>query len=150
MKLTVAVLPELFHSFNEISALVDEFERGALPRAQWTHRAHLTVACWYLLCCQHEEAIDRVRLGIQSYNRKQGIVTTENSGYHETMTLFWIRIVRHHFAQLNYKCPLVCLFNDVLLQYAAKDLPFTYYSRARLFSPEARQQWVEPDLQPLP
>lgn len=149
MKLATALQPELFESFHEVTALVDAFEAGTLPRGQWTHRAHLAVACWYLLCYKPEEAINKIRLGIQSYNRKQGIVTTETSGYHETMTLFWIRIVRHHFAQLTYQCTLVALFNDVMLQYARKDLPFEYYSRARLFSPEARREWIEPDLKPL-
>jgi len=30
-----------------------------------------------------------------------------------------------------------------------KALPFSYYTRDRLFSPEARADWAEPDLKPL-
>jgi hypothetical protein len=30
------------------------------------------------------------------------------------------------------------------------DWPLAYWTRARLFSVEARRSWVEPDLEPLP
>jgi hypothetical protein len=45
----------------------------------------------------------------------------------------------------------VCLresIRKVQEQLADKDLPFAYYSRELLNSPEARSAWIQPDLEP--
>jgi hypothetical protein len=141
---------EAFTSFREIEYLIRGFESGTLPRAQWTHHAHLTIACWYLVCYPESEAVRQIREGIRKYNRAVGIVTTNESGYHETMTLFWIRMVRSYLSKTTLECSLVGLINNLGSRYANKDLPFEYYSREHLMSWEARINWVEPDLKPLP
>lgn len=139
-----------FRDFDEIKAMLAKFEDGSLPCGQWTHAAHLTVACWYLLCYTEEEAARRVREGIQSYNKAQGIVTTKERGYHETMTYFWTAMVRSFLSKTTIELPIVHLFNLLVANYEDKHLPFTYYSRDRLLSWEARQNVIEPDLKPLP
>ncbi len=141
---------ETFATFDEIEELIRGFESGTLPRSQWTHRAHLTVACWYLVCHPAPEAARRIREGIRNYNQSQGIVTTATSGYHETMTLFWIRMVRHYLSAATLECSLIGLINVMVDRYADKSVPFEYYSRERLMSPEARTNWMEPDLKALP
>lgn len=139
-----------FSSFDEVLELIRGFESGALPHAQWTHKAHLTVACWYLVCYPEPEATQRIRAGIQSYNEAHGILTTKERGYHETITLFWVRMIRHYLSKATLECSLVHLLNDLLNRYADKELPFEYYSRDRLMSWEARAGIVEADLKPLP
>lgn len=148
----LAVKPKLeeFRSFDEILDLVRRFEDGSLPRAEWSHRAHLTVACWYLICHAEPEATSRIREGIKKYNTSQGIETTKERGYHETMTMFWARLVRAHLAKATLERPLAALVNDLVARCADKHLPFEYYSRDRLMSWEARLDWREPDLKPLP
>jgi hypothetical protein len=141
---------EHFATFGEIAELIRRFESGELPRPQWTHRAHLTVAGWYLLCHPEPLAVRRIREGIRHYNRAQGIIATPTTGYHETLTLFWARMVRDYLFAADSDSSLVALINGVIEQYADKHLPLEYYSRERLFSPEARRDWVEPDLKPLP
>lgn len=141
---------EEFRDFEEILKLVEEFETGSLPRPQWTHRAHLTVACWYLICNTDSEAIPRIREGIKRYNASQGIVTTKESGYHETMTVFWAKMVRGYLAKATLECSIVHLVNDLVTRYSSSKIPFEYYSRDRLMSWEARTNWIEPDLKPLP
>lgn len=142
--------PEEYLSFNEIIKLVGEFENGTLPRSYWTHRAHLTVACWYLICHEVPEAIPRIREGIKKYNISQGIITTKDNGYHETITLFWVKMVRGHLSQSTLDCSIVHLVNDLVIRFSDRNLPFEYYSRERLMSWEARLNWMEPDLKPLP
>ncbi|HVF48581.1 MAG TPA: hypothetical protein VNA19_00760, partial [Pyrinomonadaceae bacterium] len=116
----------------------------------WTHAAHLSVALWYLLRHPPEEAIEIIRAGIKRYNDAHGVETTPTGGYHETITLFWIHIVRRYLAEAAHAdSTLVTLANNLLLRYCRSDLPLEYYSRARLFSAEARARWVEPDLQAL-
>src|SRR5262249_43469763 len=137
-------------SFEEIEALIRGFESGELPRPKWTHGAHLTIACWYLVCYAEPDATRRIREGIQFYNKSQGIITTKNGGYHETMTIFWIRLVRHFLSTATLECSLVGLINELVRCYPDKDLPFEYYTRERLMSWEARTKWIEPDLKELP
>jgi hypothetical protein len=138
-----------FRTTAEILALVRDFEDCTLPRERWTHAAHLTVALWNLLQYDWPEAAARVRLGIKRYNAAHGIVATPTGGYHETLTLFWLRRVRAFLEEgRNEARPLVALANE-LAATADRDLPLAHYTRERLFSPEARAGWVEPDLKPL-
>jgi hypothetical protein len=44
---------------------------------------------------------------------------------------------------------MVNLANGLIAKYADRTLPFTYYTRDRLMSLEARINWVEPDLRSL-
>lgn len=113
------------------------------------HRAHLTVALWYLLRHPADEATRRVREGIQRYNLAKGIPVAENGGYHETLTLFWVRVIRNYLARSDASEPIESLAQGLLEAAGDKDLPLEHYSRARLFSAEARAGWVEPDLKAL-
>jgi hypothetical protein len=140
---------EGYTSFDEIKKVVEAFEHCTLPRAQWTHVAHLTIAFWYLVCYPLPEAAEKTRQGIQRYNESQGIRQTKDGGYHETITLFWIRLVRHYLTTVTLEGHLVILLNEMLRRYG-RQLPFEYYSRYRLLSWEARQNWMEPDLKALP
>ena len=139
-----------YRSAAEVLKLVRDFEFCTLPRAEWTHRAHLTVALWYCLRHPFAEATRLIRVGIKKYNHAHGIVTTVESGYHETMTLFWARIVRGFLDKASpVDCSLAALANDLCERYGDKSLPFAYYTRERLMSVEARSNWVEPDLKDL-
>lgn len=141
---------EVFSSFDEIAELIRGFEAGTLPYAEWTHHAHLTVACWYLVCYPYPEAVRKIREGIQKFNRAVGIVTTKDRGYHETITLFWVRMTRHYLVRSTLECSLVGLINGLLSRFGNSRLPFEYYSRDRLLSWEARSEWMEPDLKEIP
>ena len=138
-----------FRTTGEILSLVRGFEDCTLPREEWTHAAHLTVALWNLLQFDWPEAVERVRRGIKRYNAAHGIVTTPTGGYHETLTVFWLRHVRAFLeAGRNEARSLVALANE-LVSTADRNLPLEHYTRGLLFSPEARAGWVEPDLKPI-
>jgi hypothetical protein len=138
-----------FRTNEEVFSLVRRFGDCTLPRSEWTHAAHLTVALWFLLEFDWPEATERVRLGIRRYNAAHGIVTTPTGGYHETLTLFWLRVVRSFLeGGRNEGRSLVGLANELGAS-ADSGLPLRHYTRERLFSPEARAAWVEPDLKPI-
>jgi hypothetical protein len=44
---------------------------------------------------------------------------------------------------------LATLVNRVVDECADREIPYAYYSRERLMSPDARRGWIEPDLAPL-
>lgn len=124
-------------------------KRKAYRDAALSHQAHLTVAVWYLMHYAQPEAKSYIREGIQKYNAATGIETTPNSGYHETMTLFWTTLVAKYLANKSINSCIVDTVNEVISLLSDRTLPFKYYSRHRLLSSTARTTWVEPDLQAL-
>ncbi|HEV7858946.1 MAG TPA: hypothetical protein VGO91_10050 [Pyrinomonadaceae bacterium] len=148
--LAVHVEETVYRNAAEVLALIRDFKFCTLPRQQWTHRAHLTVALWHQLRYPWPEAVKLMREGIKRYNDAHGIVQTRESGYHETMTLFWMRLVREYLkgAASGQRCSLASLANELVARHP-KNLPLVYYSRERLMSWEAREHWVSPDLLPL-
>ncbi|HXG63628.1 MAG TPA: hypothetical protein VNO70_00885 [Blastocatellia bacterium] len=136
-------------SAAEIEGLVSAFESCTIPPEKWNHHAHLIVAMWYLLLSSEEEAIERMRNGLLRFLDAHGIQTTRERGYHETITKFWIHAVRRYLLSMRENCPIGVLVKGMLERLGDKNLPFAYYSRERLLSWEARQNWIEPDLKSL-
>lgn len=75
---------------------IRRFEAGTLTKEEWTHAAHLRMAAWYVFHYPPVEAGVRIRVGIRHLNECLGGVNTEDAGFHETLTEFWIREVRAH------------------------------------------------------
>jgi hypothetical protein len=138
-----------YRTSAEVLRLVREFEACTLPRAEWTHHAHLTVGLWYLLRHDEAAATRLIREGIKRYNRAWGVETTPTGGYHETITLFYVRLIAKFLARAPRDCTLAALANSLAGECGDKGLPLAYYSRERLMSREARARWVEPDLRAL-
>src|SRR5438552_15414912 len=84
-----------FESADEVLELIRQFETCTLARARWNHRAQLTVALWYASHLDAEDALDAVRQGIFRLNEACGVASTPSSGYHETITRFYMWVVRH-------------------------------------------------------
>jgi len=135
-----------FDRIEEIEALVAGFEAGTLKREEWTHRAHLTMATWYLSKHPTPAATRLIRDGILKINAALGIVSNGDSGYHETITRFYIGMIGHHLGLDGHGEALLTSVNTLLATRGHKNLPLEYYSRQRLMSREARAGWVEPDL----
>ena len=133
----------------EVERLVREFEACTLPSERWTHEAHLTVALWYLTRHADAEATRLIRAAIQRYNLSRGVEMTRESGYHETITLFYIRAIRRYLNDANEARTFAELLDGLLAACGARNFPFEYYSRERLLSWEARTGWLEPDLKSL-
>jgi hypothetical protein len=138
-----------YRTSAEVLGLVREFEACSLPRARWTHHAHLVVALWYLMRHEEAEATALIREGIKRYNESCGIKTTKTGGYHETITIFYSRMIAKFLSNASPDCTLMMLVNSLINLLGDKNLPLEYYSRERLMSGEARTEWLEPDLKAL-
>lgn len=136
-----------FQSLGEIEALVSDFETTSLPRSAWDHRAHLTVAAWYLLHDTPAVARRRTVRGIKRYNAAHGIVQTPTGGYHETLTRFWIGAV--DWALRQTRGEVVVRVNTVVSRLRErKRLVMEYYRPDELFSQAARRRWLPPTSDP--
>lgn len=136
-------------SAEEIEALVKAWSELTLPFAEWTHRAHLTVALWHVLRYPPEEALDRVRAGIQAYNLSQGVEQTPEGGYHETLTRIWMAVVQDYVSRCG-PGPIEELAPGLWETCQDQKLALRFYTRERLLSWEARTTFVEPDRLALP
>jgi hypothetical protein len=135
----------MFERTEAIEAFIQEFESCRLPKAQWTHQAHLVVGLWYVTHYLPDDVLALVRQRIRTYNEAVGTANTDNGGYHETLTRFFLRGIAAHVAQ-HRDAPLPTSLAALLQSPLARaDWPLTFYSRSLLFSVTARRQWVEPD-----
>jgi len=132
-----------FKDDNEVSELVRGFEACTIHPAEFKHYQHLTVALWYVANFSYDEATMRVRTGIQNLAAAYG-----KTGYHETITLFWLAIVRKFFAR-SHSHSIAELANKLAAECADKNLIRDYYSEDVLTSDKAKNGWVAPDLKPL-
>jgi hypothetical protein len=126
-----------------------QFRDCSLPKAMWTHHAHLRVGLWHLRHFPADVALVRLREGIVRYNVACGVANTENSGYHETVTRFYVWLIGAFLCKADRALSLDELAEKLIAEHGHKDVPLQYYSRQRLMSSAARLDWVEPDLAPL-
>jgi hypothetical protein len=107
------------------AAFARAFERGEVAPSEFRHAAHLRLALAYLAeSASEEEASAKMAAALRRFATAAGAADK----YHHTLTVFWMRMVAR------------------LLD---KDLPLAYYSAPRLWSAEAREHWLAPDLHPI-
>lgn len=138
-----------YTSVGEIEELVSQFETKVLPKSNWTHNAHLTVGMYYLYHHTFHEALCLMKARIITYNEAVGGVNSSTSGYHETLTVFWLKII-DNFLKQRSNLPLLEACNQFHTSpQSNKDYPLNYYSSENLFSVQARAMWTIPDKKPL-
>jgi hypothetical protein len=143
--------PRLFHDDAEIIHIGEGLIARTLPRPEWTHEAHLATTT-YLLTRRPDIDIDKQLPGfIRAYNESVGGVNSDSEGYHETITRVFLHGVRLFLAEADLNEPLHELVNELLLSpMGRRDWPLRFYTPARLFSVEARRNFIPPDIAALP
>jgi hypothetical protein len=136
---------ERFKETREIERLVENFEACTVAPAEFDHGAHLAVALWYLSELPAPLAEARMRAGLHRYTAHHHA----EAMYNETITLFWLKLVRRFLARADAKRPLAERANELLTTYNSSKLVSEYFSRELTQTPEAKASWVEPDLKPL-
>jgi hypothetical protein len=143
--------PREFTTDAQVERIGEGLLERTLPRAEWTHEAHLAATTW-LLTRRADVDIDTVLPGIiRGYNESAGGVNSDSEGYHETITRVFLHGVRLFLAEADLREPLHELVNQLLLSpMGRRDWPLRFYSRGLLFSVEARRNFIPPDLAALP
>ena len=77
----------------EIDEFLTAFESGTLPKERWTHAAHLLAGACYVHRLGQSSALKHMRMCVRRYNEAVGGKNTATSGYHETITVFWIKVL---------------------------------------------------------
>ena len=121
--------------------VLDGVLEQTLPKPEWTHEAHVA-ACWAAVR-RHgvDDALSLLRSGIKRYNEATGVANTPTSGYHETITRYYVAAVGRLAEE-----PFASVVAD---DRVTREAPLRHWSHDLLFTVEARAAWVEPDLAPL-
>lgn len=126
---------------REDDEFVRAFEACTLPKAQFTHAAHVRAAWWYLQHYPLGDAIDRFRATLQAYAASLGA----SGKYHETITIAWLLLIAERLdagaRPLTWR-----EFADRHPElFGAPSLVNRYYAEATLKSARARTSFVMPD-----
>ncbi len=136
---------------SETERIVAAFIACTLPKPEWTHHAHLRVGVWHVVSYGPEKALPLLRERISRYNESVGTVNSDDSGYHETVTAFYVKAIAAAIAdQRSGDRRSTRSRTSSSSDVERADYPLRFYSKERLFSVAARRGWVEPDLCKVP
>ena len=128
------------------SAFRTRFEKFEIAPDAFNHRAHLRLAYVYLVESDVAAAYEKMRRALHAFLKHLGI---EKGKYHDTMTRAWILAVRH-FMEKTESAGSADDFIDRNPEMLDTKIMLRHYSAELLFSDEARDRFVEPDLDPIP
>lgn len=122
--------------------IADGLLDASLPQAEWTHAAHVTAAYTLVRRLGPARALVAVRAAIPRLNDFHGVPNSDDDGYHETLTIFYMAAVADCVARgLDLQATLAAM---------TRELPLAYWSRAVLHSVTARRGYAPPDVAPPP
>jgi hypothetical protein len=138
----------MFTDDNEIDRIASGVLDRSLAKAEWTHAAHFALALWLL---RHRDDVPAIVPHIiRAYNESTSVQNTDSAGYHETITQASLRAARTFASDFAPDHPLHDIANRLMASALGRsDWLMAYWSKDRLFTPEARRDWVEPDIKPL-
>lgn len=126
----------------EALRMFEDFVNGRLTKDEWTHEAHLVTAWVALRDRTPAEALTFLRDAITTHNCGIGIRNDAVSGYHETLTVYYVGAV--HDAAAGSVAELFEVPG------CHRDAPLAYWRHDRLWSTDARQRFIAPDVGELP
>jgi hypothetical protein len=134
---------------SEDDKFLEAFETKALPLEEWHHQQHIKVAYLYLRKYRFEKAMEKMREGVKAFNAAKGIPEALERGYHETMTQAWLRLV--YFTLCEYgPAESAEAFYEQSPQLQQKKILRFFYTKDLFTSWQAKKEFVEPDIIPLP
>lgn len=136
-------MTNIYKTATEIEAVVSGFESCGTGRDDFKHREHLTVAVSYLSVSTQKQAADKMRMGLLRFLAHHRVGSEK---YNETLTMFWVAMVRQTLGEIGPDSSLVEKCNRVIEVLGNPALAFDYYSKELLWSDEARKGCVKPDL----
>jgi hypothetical protein len=125
-------------------AFVRAFESGHITNQPFHHRDHLRLAWVQIHRLGYSAATEWITRRIQ----QSAAHHRSADRYNDTMTRFWVRVIDlaiHLHPELSFDALL-----DAEPHLLDKTLPFRHWSRDQLMSPLARDQWLDPDVRPMP
>ena len=130
----------------EDRSFASAFEACEVPADSFDHAGHVRLAYVYL--CEHtvDAAVVRMKDALLAFLTHLGVSHTK---YHETITRAWIMAVSHFMSE-SIPCESAAAFMANNPRLLDSKIMLKHYSAEVLFSPEARQSFVKPNIRPIP
>lgn len=128
----------------EEESFIRSFEACQYPPDQFRHLDHVRLVWIYIRRWGAKTAEDRIARSIYRFALSLG----HPEKYHATITIAWMRLVYSAYCST----PDIEDFERFISSHtwlADKRTIHRFYSESLLSSPQARQHWIEPDIQPL-
>jgi hypothetical protein len=136
-------MPPYLLSIDSFAEFLRRFTDGEIPRAEWNHAAHLAMAAATIFDGGNAA---RVRERILAYARIQGIESTPDSGYHETITRFWVDRILELIAGLGRGATAFDAARAAVGAFGHRGRLFdAYYTFDIIQCREARARYIPPD-----
>jgi hypothetical protein len=140
-----ALPPRLFASDAAVRRIGEGLLACTLPRAEWTHEAHLAATTWLVVERPDIDLDVELRGIISRYNESVGGVNDDRQGYHHTITCCFLVAIREHVGE-TAGMTLADRVNALLQSpRGRRDWPLRFYARETLASAEARLGYLPPD-----
>jgi len=136
----------LLGSERQLQRFVEEWKAGKLPKAQWTHAAHVAMAAYFAFDHAAEATFAIMKAGILHHNTSVGTPNTEDNGYHETLTRFWSSEIGEFVRAGRYTSRWEAVRAAVSAFGADRERFRRFYSFDVVRDRRARREWVAPDL----
>jgi hypothetical protein len=127
---------------------VHRWETGRLTKAEWTHGAHVGVAAYYAFELEAEGLFKRMKAGIIHHNESVGTANTEDNGYHETLTRFWVGTIGEFVGKGRFSSRFEAAKHATKLFGEDRDRHRLYYGSDVVRDRRARREWIKPDREP--
>lgn len=134
-----------FTTSSDDQAFRQQMERCEFPAADFNHRAHLRLAYVYL--CESDTAVANQQMR-DTLNRFLIHNQVDPAKFHVTLTQAWILAVNHFMNRAGSATSADDLI-DRYPQMLDTNIMLTHYTKERLFSEEARQEFLEPDVEEI-
>ncbi len=129
-----------------IEHLIEKFIHQTLSKPEWTHEAHLITAIWYIKNYDYFEAVCRLKAGIILLNSSHHNHNTSSTGYHETITIFWTKVISIYVKLARVSDLEELVKNFLHSPLSNHQLPFEFYSKQRLMTADLRAIYAVGDL----
>lgn len=122
------------------------FEACEITPEAFDHAGHVRLA--YIYLCEHsvDAAVSRMKGSILAFLAHLGV---DPGKYHETVTRAWIMAI-NHFMTESVRCESAAEFITHNSRLLDPKIMLEHYSAEVLFSPSAKQAFVQPDISPIP
>jgi hypothetical protein len=148
------VAEPLPHDAATLEAFLAAFESGTLPKHRWTHAAHILTGACYVHTLGEAQAIAHMRTRVRAYNLAVGGQNTDTSGYHETVTILWIKLLSAYHRETTAADPTLAhpesrptFATRAVARFAPqRDILRRYYDYDIIASTEARRTWTSPNV----
>jgi hypothetical protein len=121
---------------------------GRLTKAEWTHGAHVGTAAYYAFGLETEALFVRMKAGIIHHNERVGTANTEDNGYHETLTRFWVETIAEFLRSRRFSTRFEAVKHTTQHFGEDRDRHRLYYSFDVVKDRRARREWIKPDREP--